>query len=438
MKRLLLVLAIVAAGPAGAVDLPAALRAAFASDPTLASAAANRDAAAENVSIARARLLPQLSMQGTFQQQNQVTDRSGTVTDFTGPYKSASVTLRQAVYRPREWAGLDIGKLQAEYGAYKLVSAQSDLWNRTVAAWVDVLSAQAVRDLYTRTVGAVARSAEQERRRFEVGDGTRDAVAEAAAQLALARAQLAEASLDLQGKLDAFNLLTRLGVRRFEGFRLPPVASLGPIPEAEDRFLERILETNPELAIARASELIAERKMAQLAADHQPTLDVIGGLTRAMNDSTSTLGTSYRNAQIGVQLVVPIFAGGGVVASERQASAAYVAAKADREALLQKLKTLYSSDWKAQDGLRERAQAAEELVQATIEQRRASELGIKAGLRTWVDVGQAEILLARRESDLFNVVATLLKTQSRLLSMLPPDDAAWEQWVQRIALQARL
>ena len=422
---------------AGAVELPVALRAALQADPSLASALANRDAAQENIAIARSRLMPQVSLQSTMQQTNQTTDRGGLVQDFNGPSKNTQLSLRQAVYRRRDLAGLDIGKLQALYGEHKVTSAQSELWGRTALSWVDVLAAQALRDVYARTLSSVSLSADQERKRFEAGDGTRDSMAEAGAQLAQARAQLADATIDLESKLRAFRLLTQLPAPGFDDFRLPGAAAVGALPETEEALLERILDTNADVLQARVNEQIGERRLAQSSADHWPTLDLVAGVNRARNDSTNTLGVRYSNSQLGVQIMVPIYSGGGVAASERQASAAYQAARSDTESLIQKLRTQYLTDWRSQGALLERAGAARELVDAALEQSRAAEFGIKAGVRTWADRGSAELLRARRDADLVTLTATLLKTQTRLLSLLPAGDPAWERWAQTLSQLAR-
>ena len=159
-------------GPAGAVELPAALQAARQADPMLLSAEANRDAARENIAIARARLLPQISAQTTQQLTHQTTKRDGGETTFSGPSSSSQITLRQAVFRRRDFAGLELAQLQALYGEVKLSASRAEHWNRVVGAWLDVLASMAVRDVQARSVSALTRTAEQEQRRFERGDGT--------------------------------------------------------------------------------------------------------------------------------------------------------------------------------------------------------------------------------------------------------------------------
>ena len=71
---------------------------------------------------------------------------------------------------------------------------------------------------------------------------------------------------------------------------------------------------------------------------------------------------------------------------------------------------------------------------AALEQKRAAVFGVEKGLRTWTDVSNAELLLARRTSDLNNILLTLYKTQSRILSLLPTDDPAWDEWVRQVDL----
>lgn len=439
MKHRLLALAVAAAfsAPAAAVDLPAAIQAAVAADPELASALANRDAAQENVPLARARLLPQVSLQSTYQRLNQNSTSAGGVRDYQGPSESIQLSVRQALLRVRDREGLRIGNLQAELGELKLESARSDLWNRASMVWVDVLAAQAVRDIYARTEASVAEAAKQEARRFELGDSTRDAVAEAAAQLAFARGQLADARLEVQTRLLAFSQLTRLKAEEFDGYRLPGMA--GPVRLTEDRaeLLARIIDNNPDLASARVAEEIARRRIAQAGADHLPTIDLVASANRGKSDSANLVGTSYNNSQVGLQMVLPIYQGGAVNAAQRQSTAALAAATADRESLLNRMNVQFAADWNAQTSLHERIAAAGALVTAGIEQRRAAELGIKAGLRTWADLGAADLQLARREVDRVGLIGSQLKLQARMLSLLPASDPSWERWVAAVAGKSR-
>jgi len=418
-----------AASPVCATDLDAALQAAQAADPTLASARASRDAAAENETIARARLLPQVTLQSSSQHLDQTTSNLlGQHSRFNGRSVSTQLSVRQALYRPRDWAGLQVGELQAAQGEAREVSALSDLWLRTSQAWVDALAAQAQQHIADGLVDSVAHAAAQEARRLTLGDGTRDAAAEAAAQLTQARAQQTEARLDAQTKLDALRRLTGLDRLELTLRHLPDPDRLPLGLDDEAAALEQVLERNADLLAARLTEQLAERRLGQAGADHWPTVDAIASATSAESDSTNTLGLHYRNTQLGVQVVIPLWAGGGVSAAQRQAIATQAAASADREALAQRLTTQFSADWNTITALRARLAAARELVRAAAEARKAAELGIRGGLRTWGDVSSAAQQQARRQGDVLGLSANLLKTQAHLLSLLPVTEPVWPQW----------
>jgi outer membrane protein, protease secretion system len=414
------------------------LSAAWGNDPSLQSAAANRVAAKENIEIAKSRLLPQANIQGSQANLSQTTTQQTSLGPQASPFRGSSYnytfSVRQGILRPRDWVGLDLGRQQAFYGELKFQSAKSDLWNRASSAWLDLVAAQTNKLLYSNAISTIAESAKQETLRFEKGDGTKDSMIEAQAQLKQAKAMLLDAELNLSSKLKAFQVLTQLDQSDWMDRHLPDESKVKFSAFDKDALWERVLEETPELLAAQAVERINQIKAQQSRFDNYPTLDAFGQSTNAQSDTTNTLGYQYRNNQVGVQLSVPLYAGGGLEATKRQAVASYEASVADREALSVRIENQFDGDWASQAGLLEKATAARGLVMAALEQKRAAEFGVKKGLRTWTDVSNAELLLARRSSDLNSILLTLYKTQSRILSLLPTDDPAWDEWVRQVDL----
>lgn len=428
-------------GVAGAVDLQAALGAAEGRDPTLAAARANRDAAAENAPIAKARLLPQVSLRGTVSRINQQSSQDtilGTRSDeFTGPADNVQLALRQALYRPRDQIGVTIGELQAAIGEHKLSSAWSDVWLRTVRLWLEVLAADAQREAFVDAVAAAQRIQAQARMRLESGDGTRDAVAEADAQFGAARARLLEAELLLASRQRNFALQTGLPALDLERWRLPDdrlpaLAARDPLD-----FADRVVARNAELNAAIATLSIEEARLAQARADYRPAVDLFLSGTYSRNDTASNVGATYRIGQLGVQFSVPLYTGGGLTAAERQAVAASVASAAERDAYIQQLRQRVALDWAAQEGLLARVAGTLELIVAAREQLRAAELGLRHGLRSVGDVGDAAALLAARRRDLAELRLAVLTTQAQLLALLPVDDPLWQGWISELQARAR-
>jgi len=419
-----------------AQSLNDSLSAAWGNDPSLQSAAANRVAARENIAIARSRLLPQANIQGSQATLSQTTTQNTSLGPQASPFRGSSYnysfSVRQSILRPRDWVGLDLGKQQAFYGELKFQSAKSDLWNRVSSAWFDLLSAQTNKLIYSKAIQTIAESAKQETLRFEKGDGTKDGMIEAQAQLKQAKAMLSDAELNVKSKLKAFQTLSGLEQSDWMNRHLPDEDKVHFMSFEKDALWEKVEDETPELLASKAVERINQIKAQQSRFDNYPTLDAFGQSINAQNDTTNTLGYQYRNNQVGFQLSVPLYAGGGLEATKRQAIATYEASVADREALSIRIQNQFDGDWASQAGLLDKASAARGLVLAAEEQKRSSEFGVKKGLRTWTDVSNAELLLARRASDLNNILLTLYKTQARILSLLPTDDPAWKEWIRQL------
>lgn len=424
-----------------ALDLIDAITEAEKNDQTLAAAVANRDAATENIAINRSRLLPQVNAQGTYARANQGVEQLNVLgqtsrRDYQVNSKNSQVNIRQGLLRPRDWLGLDVGQLQAEYGFQKLLSAQSDLWLRTVSLWVDVLAAKENRRAQAEAVDSSGHAAQQAKKRRRAGDGTRDAEAEAVAQHELAKAQLVEAEETLKAREIAFRLLTGKD-GRFQHIKLPHYSRLRFNLSNNSQSIERILNSNPELMTAKLAEEVSQKRLMQAKSDHYPTVDLFASRSVADSDTVNTLGTKYSTSQVGVQIMIPLYSGGGLSATERQSASTLMAAKADRMAAEQRLSTQFNADWASQKFLLERARAADALVKAAREQRRGAELGLKGGLRSWSDVAVADLLVARREADYINYTASLIKTQAKVLSVLPISDDDWSAWVRYTAAIAK-
>lgn len=422
--------------PVHAADLSRAVRAAQDNDPTLQSALANKEAAQENIAIARARLLPQINFQSTRQNTSQTTTQDTVFgpqeRDFKGNAKNDQFTVRQGLIRPRDWAGYSVGQAQASYGDHKYQSALSDTWSRGANVWLEAVAAQKTRDVLAQTLVAMGEAAKQEQLRFEKGEGTRDSMAEAQAQLAQAQATLQEAEVTLLAKQRIYSLQTGLNPQTLAQRQLPPPNTQALPSTAREGFWQRLLVSTPELLAAQVVEHVNALRADQTKFDHYPTLDLVGSASWAQNDTTNTLGYRYNNHLIGVQLTLPLFSGGGMEASRRQAIAILNASIADRKALQLRIDNQFNADWFAQLGLLERIKAAEQLVRAAEEQRRAAESGQTKGLRTWGDRSNAEQIWARRSTDLIGLQLNLYKIQARLLSLLPTQDAAWLNWLKHM------
>jgi len=444
MKKTILALCLAAgfaSSSAYSIDLAEAIASAEKGDPQLASAFANRDAAFDNIAIAKARLLPQANAQTSFQKLQEGVRQEGSYAAASKQYDVSSynytLSLRQAIYHPRDLAGLDIGKLQAEYGNQKLSSARSDLWLRITNAWLDVLVANEQRRLYQSAISGTGEAAEQAKRLFEAGDGTRDAVFEAQAQLELARSLLLEADMNARSKGEAFRLLTGLLADSMATWRLPDFRAISIGIVSKSDFQLAVENANPEIQAAQTVYEVNRKRVEQAKADRLPVVDFVASRSWAQSDTISTLNQLYNITAAGFQVSIPLFLGGGLEATERQSVNVAQASAEDLRAQKLKLAAQIEADWSNWQSSVERARSAEILVQSAMEQRNAAMMGLKSHLRTWADVAQSEILISRRASDFLNFAANGLRYQARLLSLLPVTDYVWEPWVAQVSVLAK-
>ena len=134
----------------------------------------------------------------------------------------------------------------------------------------------------------------------------------------------------------------------------------------------------------------------------------------AKNDATSTQGYRYQNNQIGIQYIIPIYAGGSISATERQAALALQASIAESEAVANRLEGDFRLLWSAWLGQSARLQAGYKLLESSTEQLRATQFSYSHGAKTLMEVANAELVLSRRIADQINTVMEYHKNSARL------------------------
>jgi protease secretion system outer membrane protein len=405
--------------PVLAITLQEAFNSAVKVDPALRASKFNQDASNENIAIARSRLLPQVSLQGSSNQLTQTTtqDVPGSASlsrSFTGPSVNHQFVIRQGLLRPKDISGLNFAELQAQYGEVKYQSDMSDLWTRVTYAWIDLVSSTQLVEAYERPLKPLLSAANQEKARLTQGDGTKDAAIEAEAQYQFAAATHQQALQNLRAKQRAFEVLTQADSKSLLGVRL----NLNPTPRFgesdRDRLWTRAREKSFDLQFSELQVLLQRERVRMSRADHMPTLDVLASWNLAKNDATSTQGYRYQNKQVGIQYMVPIYAGGSISAADRQAALALEASIADSEAVSNRVEGDFRVVWSSWLGQVARVQAGFKLVESSKEQLKATELSYVHGVKTIMELANAELAMSRRLADQINAVVEYQKYTARL------------------------
>ena len=405
--------------PVLAVTIQEAFDNAIKVDPALRSSRFTQEANKENIAIARSRLMPQISLQGSTNQLTQTTTQdvpgnSSISKSFTGPSANHQFVIRQGLLRPKDIASLNFAELQSQYAEVKFQSDLSDLWLRVANAWIELVGAGQLVVAYEKPLNPLLAASKQEIAKLNQGDGTKDATVEAEAQYQIAHATYQQALQTLNAKQRTFEILTQFDSKFSQSVRL----DLKPNPifseNDRDRLWTRVKEKSFELRFAEIQELLQRERIRMAKADHLPTLDVMAAWNIAKNDATSTQGYRYQNNQIGIQYMVPIYAGGSISAAERQAALALQAGIADSEAVGNRLESDFRLLWSAWLGQSARVQAGYKLLESSNEQVRATQLSYEHGVKTLMELANAELMLSRRIADQINAVMEYQKYSARL------------------------
>jgi outer membrane protein len=319
----------VAAGPAGADTLREALVKAYATNPTLTGQRANLRSIDENVPIARAEGLPNVSLNGGYVENVFAPDTSGNTTgsnnSFANPARQATGNTQLTV--PLFTGGAVRSSVRAalrgtESGRAALRGTESDLFTAVVGAYEDVIRDEAIVSLNQQNVHVLDVNLQASRDRFQVGDLTRTDVAQSEARLALARAQLQSAQSDLISSRENYIRVVGSPPVNLES---PP--ALPRLPTSPDAAVQVAISDNPALIAAQRRRDATADDINVARASRSPRVNaVIGGnyynYLGALGAGTGVrVGQSGTGGTVGLAVTLPIFQGGRPAAQVRQAQA---------------------------------------------------------------------------------------------------------------------
>ena len=393
---LVVALALVFSGGVHGANLSESYRDALAYDAQYASARASYRATQEKLPQARAGLLPSVSADAYVRRNDVESSLLGGDARFTSD--GVSAVAAQPLFRPQNWVIYEQAKLKLQVGETQLKLAEQDLILRVARAYFDVLQAQDNIAFIQSQKAAISEQLASAKRNFEVGNATVTDTHEAQARYDLATAQEIAAQNEREIRLRT--------LQRLVGKSPAPLAALGdkvamPLPAtgAIDDWVNRAADQNLQGRIQRDLKLIADREVARNRASGHPTLDAVASYTVANNQNFGSQQVDSKTAVIGLELAVPIYQGGLLGSRVREAVANQDKARFDlenahREAGLQASQAyLNAANGEAQ------VKALEQARISTQAQLDSTKLGLEVGVRTSLDVlnAQQQVLSAQRD-----------------------------------------
>ena len=426
MKRILAVcIAGIFSGGALATDLMQVYRDALANDAKFSAARAQYEAGQEKVVQGRAGLLPQIGLGAdTTWNDADLKPKGGVSNDYTYNSNGYGVQLTQPLFRWQNWVQFKQGELQTALADTQFGIARQDLVLRVAEAYFNVLNAQDALDAVTQLRTAAAEQLELAKTSFEVGTVTITDVHEAQSRFDLASAQEIAAQNQLEVARQTLAQVIGKQPEPLAGLR-EGVALQRPQPENIADWVAAAESGSFGVQAQQLAREIAAREVERARAGHLPTVDIVA--SHGVNNRPQPSTDRSEATTIGLQLNVPLYAGGRVSSVSREAAALRMKADADLEDARRSAALAARQSWLGVTSGMAQVKALEAARVSSLSALEANKLGYEVGVRINIDVLNAQTQLADTLQQLSRARYDTLLAQLRLKAAagtLGEDDVA--------------
>ena len=377
-------------------------------DAAFASARAAYQAGLEKLPQGYSQLLPNISLSAN------ASNNDVSSPGISRQYSSQGYTLNlsQPIYRKQNFTQYEQAKTQVSVAEAQFVVARQDLIMRVAQAYFDVLLAQDNAMLAGAQKTAIAEQLEQAKRNFEVGISTITDTHEAQARFDLATSQEIAAKNDLEIKKRA---LQQIIGRMPESLATLSGKLVLQYPEPNDmaKWVETAEQQNLQLQIQKAIQEIANLEVEKNRAGHHPTVDFVASYGESNNPSYLLTGTSTSQS-IGVQFNLPLYQGGLVNSRVREAVANQDKARQDVETTRRQVALQSNQAFLGVTSGIAQVKALEQALVSSQSSLDSTRIGLEVGVRTSIDVLNAQQQLFSAKRDLSQARYNTLLSQVKL------------------------
>jgi protease secretion system outer membrane protein len=420
----LAMLAVCSAAPA--MNLLQAYQAALEQDANVRAGRAALASGLERLPQARAQLLPVVSA-NVGRSQNQLSATSvnllGNNSVSQDSYYSFnnSLSFRQPLFNlPRYFQVKQAEHLVQESVANYDREVQN-LVVRVGGAYMEALLAaeslklvQAQKRQYTAMVDAA-------RKALVAGTGTRTDIDDAQSRLDMAQANELEARQNEDYTRKQLELMVNQPLSALLGLGSQGIAAVSQMVSTLPDWVVLAHSNSPEIRAMLARLDAAEKDISRAQSAHAPTLDAVVQWSDTGNENVTRLNSRFENKSIGFQLSVPLYQGGAVNSQVRQAVAEKTRVEESLESLRRDLHLRVHKEYRGvTEGLL-RIQALEQALRSATQLLDSTQKSLRAGVRTMLDVLNAEQQLVTVNRDLIQARYVYLMSRLRLSSLAGVD-----------------
>lgn len=428
-----------AAGTATAADLVEVYRQARSSDAVFAAARATWTAAQEKLPQGRAGLLPSVNL-SAFTQYNdrEIRSRNPAVPLASGQFNSnaLSLSLTQPIYRKQNLVAYEQAATQVAQADAQFALAAQELIVRVAQAYFDVLLAQDSVAFAAAQKTAIGQQLEQAKRNFEVGTATITDQHDAQARYDLTVSQEIAAQNDLE--------IRRRQLAQIIGRTAPLLAPVGrnlklapPQPDNIEPWVIQATASSLQVAISESGLTFAQQEIARNRGAHHPTLDAFATYSDSSTGSgiQGGFGNDTTTRVIGVQLALPLYQGGLTSSRIREALANEDRARQDLDNARRSAELAARQAFLGVASGMAQVEALRAALVSSQSSLDSTRLGLEVGVRTQVDVLNAQQQLFSTRRDLaqatYTYLVSLLRLKAAVGTLTEEDLGQINAWLER-------
>ncbi len=408
-----------------AADLMTVYQEALTQDAQYRSARAAHQASQEKLVQGRAGFLPNITLSGSRTVQ-QVDANNISVTgigvinpqEVTIQSRGVTISATQPLFRMENIVIYQQSKIEVSRADAQFVVSAQDLILRVAQAYFDVLDAQIDVEVAEAQKKAILVQLEQAKRNFEVGVSTIVDTNEAQARhdLTLSQEIAARNALEIR-KRTLQGIIDRLP-GNLVGAREIASDLTNMRYSSMDEWVQVAEEKNFTLKIQKAAYEMAQQDVKKAWALHYPTLDLVAQYSdqTGVGGAITGRGIDLISKSIGIQLNVPLFQGFSVQSRVREALALQERALNDLESTRRTVTLQIRQQFlNVTNGIAQ-VNALKQALKSSQSQLDSTILGQKVGVRTEVDVLNAQQQMYAAKRDLAKAYHSYLMSRLRLSS----------------------
>ena len=409
------------------MNLKQVYQSALEQDASIRASRATADSGRERLPQARAALLPQINASAGRNNNNLNSTAPNILGDLsTTNDKYASdnkaIQLRQPLVNMQRWLQFEQAKSIVAEAEANLERDLQSLVVRVAGAYFETLMADEQLELVLAQKTTYTALVDAAKKGLAAGSGTRTDIDDAQSRLDMSLAQELEARQSQDLTRRQLQLLVNQPVERIAKLNVSALKLALPEPANLDAWTQKAEQASPEIKALQARLDQAKREVSKSQAGHLPTLDAVAQWSNSGSENITRINSRYENKSIGVQLNIPIYSGGYVNSTIRQAVAEQTRAEETLEALRRDLGVRVHKEYRGVSEGVMRVRALEQAVRSAEQMMKSTQMSLKAGSRTQLDVlnAQQQYTLALRDLAQARFVYLMSKVK---LAALAGDDA---------------